>query len=146
MSDICNRLYGGSIRDCRCRLAGPEGGWLECPAEARGVLVPQSVADAMVARNAVFRSEVHALNAGVSIGLPAPEAARLDEAIKRIPAAIDEAREADSLSAANGKIPPPGGKAMGFTGNICSNCQGVRMVRNGVCETCLDCFHTGECG
>jgi hypothetical protein len=41
---------------------------------------------------------------------------------------------------------PIGGREMGFTGNICGNCQSTRMVRNGVCETCLDCFHSGECG
>jgi len=33
----CNRLTGGSVKDCACRL--PEGGWLECPPEARGVLM-----------------------------------------------------------------------------------------------------------
>ena len=32
----CNRLRGGSVRDCVCRL--PDGGgWAECPEEARGV-------------------------------------------------------------------------------------------------------------
>ncbi|MDE2103656.1 MAG: hypothetical protein KGL39_40840 [Patescibacteria group bacterium] len=31
---ICARLQGGSIRDCLCRLSH-EGGWLECPPEAR---------------------------------------------------------------------------------------------------------------
>lgn len=34
---ICNRLQGGSVRDCMCRLAH-DGGWLECPPEARRVL------------------------------------------------------------------------------------------------------------
>jgi hypothetical protein len=138
---ICNRLYGGSIKDCHCRLNFPPY-WLECPEEARGVLVPQSVADAAVARNAVFRSEVHALSAGVSIGLPPPDAVRLDDAIKKIPEAIEGAREADRFAAVNA----PGGKAMGFTGSICSHCGSLRMVRNGVCETCLDCFQSGECG
>jgi len=27
----------------------------------------------------------------------------------------------------------------GFTGNACSECGNMRMVRTGVCETCLDC-------
>jgi hypothetical protein len=118
MPNICNRLYGGSIRDCHCRLAAPPF-WLPCPEEARGVLVPKSVADAMVARNAAFRSEVHSLNAGVSVGLPATP---------------------------NNPPAAPGGKAMGFTGSICGHCGSARMVRNGVCETCLDCFTSGECG
>lgn len=34
----CERLYGGSAKVCVCRL--PEGGWLECPPEARGILGP----------------------------------------------------------------------------------------------------------
>lgn len=115
MADICNRQYGGSVKDCHCRLAGPDGGWLECPEDARGILGP----DPNPAANAAFRSEVHALNRSVSIGLPAP---------------------------AIGRAPAPGGKAMGFTGSICQHCGSVRMVRNGVCETCLDCFQSGECG
>lgn len=32
----CLRLYGGSIKDCECRLPG--GGWGECPPEARRVI------------------------------------------------------------------------------------------------------------
>jgi hypothetical protein len=28
----CNRLHGGSVRDCVCRL--PHDGWLECPPSA----------------------------------------------------------------------------------------------------------------
>lgn len=32
----CNRLNGGSVRDCACRLKG--GGWAECPTQARRVL------------------------------------------------------------------------------------------------------------
>lgn len=49
MLDICNRLFGGSVRDCRrCKLPN-EGGWLECPTEARGILVPASVAVAQAA-------------------------------------------------------------------------------------------------
>jgi hypothetical protein len=33
---ICRRLYGGSARDCECRL--PAGGWAECPPPARRVI------------------------------------------------------------------------------------------------------------
>jgi hypothetical protein len=36
--DHCSRLHGGSARGCVCRL--PEGGWLQCPPEARGILAP----------------------------------------------------------------------------------------------------------
>lgn len=34
---ICNRLYGGSVKNCDCRLPGD--GWAECPPEAQGILV-----------------------------------------------------------------------------------------------------------
>jgi hypothetical protein len=34
----CERLYGGSVKDCQCRL--PNGTWAECPPEARGILGP----------------------------------------------------------------------------------------------------------
>jgi hypothetical protein len=42
----CERLYGGSAKACACRLpigAAGKGGWLECPAEARGILVPAPI-------------------------------------------------------------------------------------------------------
>lgn len=35
---ICNRLHGGSVRTCGCRLPNPPGGWLQCPPDALGVL------------------------------------------------------------------------------------------------------------
>lgn len=34
---ICQRLYGGSIRDCGCRL-NSEPWWAPCPSEARRVM------------------------------------------------------------------------------------------------------------
>ncbi len=47
-----------------------------------------------------------------------------------------------SVVAVNGQA-----KAMGYTGSICSRCQGVRMVRVGTCERCDDCGETGGgCG
>lgn len=140
---ICNRQYGGSIKDCHCRLTGPPW-WNQCPEEARGVLVPKSVADAMVARNAVSRSEVHAINAA----LRPPEAdAALDQVARAITTADDPhlRRVAPAAPLGVSPISPPGGKSHGFTGSICANCQSTRMVRNGICETCLDCFHSGEC-
>lgn len=44
---VCERMSGGSIRDCGCRLPA-EGGWLECPDEARCVL-PKRAARRQVA-------------------------------------------------------------------------------------------------
>lgn len=34
---------------------------------------------------------------------------------------------------------------MGYTGNICINCQGSKMRRNGTCEVCEDCGSTNGC-
>jgi hypothetical protein len=39
---ICERLRGGSVKVCECRLPNL-GGWLECPPEARGELEPAPV-------------------------------------------------------------------------------------------------------
>lgn len=36
-------------------------------------------------------------------------------------------------------------RTMGFTGDVCVNCGGVRMVRNGSCLMCNDCGTTTGC-
>jgi hypothetical protein len=36
-------------------------------------------------------------------------------------------------------------KAMGFTGNICTSCGQMMMVRNGTCEKCTVCGTTTGC-
>lgn len=36
-------------------------------------------------------------------------------------------------------------RARGYTGNTCSECQGMRMVLNGRCEKCEDCGATTGC-
>jgi len=41
--------------------------------------------------------------------------------------------------------PKPDPKAMGYTGNMCSTCGGVRMIRTGVCECCQDCGTSAGC-
>lgn len=38
----CERLRGGSVKVCACRLPG--GGWLECPPEARRMVPDAPVA------------------------------------------------------------------------------------------------------
>jgi hypothetical protein len=35
---------------------------------------------------------------------------------------------------------------MGFTGDTCSNCGSMRMVRTGTCSTCQECGTTSGCG
>jgi ribonucleoside-diphosphate reductase alpha chain len=36
-------------------------------------------------------------------------------------------------------------KSKGYTGNTCTNCGGMSMVRNGTCEKCEDCGETTGC-
>lgn len=36
--------------------------------------------------------------------------------------------------------------ATGFTGEVCNDCGGLRMVRSGACSTCQDCGASGGCG
>lgn len=33
-----------------------------------------------------------------------------------------------------------------YTGEVCIECGGVRMIRTGICSTCLDCGTSGGCG
>ncbi len=40
---------------------------------------------------------------------------------------------------------PTPAKAAGYSGEICSKCQGQRLVRAGTCQTCLDCGETTGC-
>lgn len=45
-------------------------------------------------------------------------------------------------------LPPtavPSPRAMGFTGNTCTNCQGTRMQIAGHCEVCTDCGTSSGC-
>lgn len=34
---------------------------------------------------------------------------------------------------------------LGYTGDICTNCQGSRMKRSGACQVCEDCGEPGGC-
>lgn len=36
-------------------------------------------------------------------------------------------------------------KHMGYSGEICGNCQGMRTTRNGTCLKCEDCGQTTGC-
>lgn len=38
-----------------------------------------------------------------------------------------------------------GGAGAGYTGDVCTRCQGSRMVRNGACLLCLDCGESSGC-
>ena len=33
----------------------------------------------------------------------------------------------------------------GYTGDVCKNCSGCRMVRNGSCLLCIECGQTSGC-
>lgn len=173
---LCARLYGFSVNDCACKITAgwlecpPEArGQLEPIAEFRAragiVLKPPPVAipTAPIDNSGFSRSSLRAAKVAASAP-PAPP--RLVTDIEPEPNTPDQIRATVAAERATlvnggppgyrpqtivavpvgGKQPAIGGRQMGFTGNICSNCQSTRMVRNGVCETCLDCFHSGECG
>lgn len=40
---------------------------------------------------------------------------------------------------------PDVARAMGFTGNLCSNCGGIHLQQAGHCEVCSDCGTTTGC-
>lgn len=125
----CARAAGKSVRECACKLKS--GGWLECPPEFRGVLArAESVAAAAE------------WTARLPPRRPDPEPIGDLGTVPRTPDQIAAAVAAERAQLRSAI----GGRVAGFTGNVCSNCQSTRMVRNGVCETCLDCFHSGECG
>lgn len=124
---VCKRLHGGSIRDCECKTSD---GWLECPPEARGILAP--------AERVAERKEWTAR-------LPPPSPSITDIDLEpKTPDQIRNVVEAERRQF-SASFSPAGGKAAGFTGSICQHCQSSRMIRNGTCETCLDCYQSGEC-
>lgn len=142
---VCKRLHGGSIRDCECKTSD---GWLECPPEARGILAP--------AERAAERKEWTArLSPPVQLAtvftkpdgnfyVPSPSITDIDLE----PKTPDQIRDAIAAERRqfSASFSQSSGKASGFTGSICQHCQSSRMIRNGTCETCLDCYQSGECG
>lgn len=36
-------------------------------------------------------------------------------------------------------------KEQGYTGNLCANCGGSKLIRNGTCELCIECGSTSGC-
>lgn len=116
-SEFCARLKGKSVRDCVCML--PAGGFWECPPEARGTLgpvpIPVPPTRSLQTGHAVLVTDIQ----------PEP---RTREEISRAVAAERAAISSQQRAAASG-----------YTGSICDNCFSSRMVRTGVCETCLDC-------
>lgn len=50
----------------------------------------------------------------------------------------------DPLEVSTNTVKAPSGNHA-YTGNTCTRCYGVHMVRNGTCELCLDCGETSGC-
>lgn len=36
-------------------------------------------------------------------------------------------------------------RQMGYTGDVCKNCQSTRVIHTGHCDTCQDCGETTSC-
>lgn len=58
-----------------------------------------------------------------------------------LPATTKPVAQADLIQVQS----PPSPREMGYTGNICSECNGVRMQIAGHCEVCSDCGATTGC-
>lgn len=125
----CKRLRGGSVRDCKCRLPGTVGGWLECPPEARGTL---SFAPSPPPPLPLFTGGVLAI-------APAAETDLIKEPKTRSEVSAVVAAERAELS----KIAMA--RTQGYSGNLCDHCGSARMKRNGACEVCEDCGTSGGC-
>lgn len=52
--------------------------------------------------------------------------------------------EMEPLHRANGEM--SSAVEMGYTGDVCPSCGGLRMKRSGTCTTCEDCGSTSGCG
>lgn len=158
---VCARLQGRSVRECKCMLSNGDG-WLECPPDARGVLVRAEAAAA--AQEWTAKLPISLPTPYGQIRKPDPEPigelgkeprtpeqiaaviATEKEKLKSIGLWLDPPSPATPSETRPAVVAPVGGKAAGFTGNVCGHCQSTRMIRNGVCETCLDCYQSGECG
>jgi hypothetical protein len=112
--ELCNRLRGGSVRDCVCRLPA-ELGWLDCPPDAQGLLEPiepprppKTMAEAAI--------DMVEDNAAVIGGLyPAfPRASFWDK-------------------------PAPALVAPRLSGDICDSCGSPNLQWAGTCKVCRDC-------
>lgn len=119
----CNRTLGRSCRDCWCRLPG--GGWLPCPDEAQGVLVP------------LHYVPIGGALAAIDVAVVEPRLLANVATIESRELANAAVRNRDKVAEA---------RSRGYTGNFCTNCYGVHMRFTGTCEVCDDCGHSGACG
>lgn len=131
---ICARMAGKSVRTCSCMLKS--GGWLECPPEAIGILHP--------APQPGMVPEPSPQQPPAILRRPDPEPIGELGLVPRNPQQVAAAVAAERAMLAKQKS--PGGKAAGFTGSICGHCGSDKMIRNGICETCTECYQSGECG
>ena len=138
----CALLSGGSIRDCKCRIAD---GWLECPPEARGALV---TAERIAERKEwLARSRVVTLATAFSPpGTPPNEQIGIFH--DRNTDLIPEPKTPDQIAAtvrAERLAAATMARQIGYTGNFCPQCHSTHMKMNGTCEVCEDCGAQGGC-
>lgn len=51
----------------------------------------------------------------------------------------------NTVKAKPAKPDPVAARERGYTGDVCGNCGGSRMVRNGACLLCQDCATSSGC-
>jgi ribonucleoside-diphosphate reductase alpha chain len=79
---------------------------------------------------------------------PAPTTALDAEAREPIGFAIEAVMETTETAVATISIAQSKyqqARMMGYTGDDCSECGSMKMVRNGTCTKCLDCGSTSGC-
>lgn len=149
------------IEEFRARLTAAGFEWRDNSARASEVAI---AARTIVDNNGFARSALQIVKATVTgpgsitdLELPPTTPAQISAAVAAERATLPlvhpatvtpEQRSAVARALATVAPPKPaplGGKEAGFTGSICGHCGSTRMIRNGVCETCIDCYQSGEC-
>lgn len=127
----CERLHGGSIKDCACRLS--DGGWLPCPPDAPPL--SEELRFIQEVRDGQFTDlEI------TPKGLRVLDALKPTLAIKR---AAEIPDPAGFSRRGRTHVSVPLGQ---FSGDLCPECGGAKMLRTGTCLTCQDCGGTsGGC-
>lgn len=85
---------------------------------------------------------------GDRVRLRVPENPRLDGAFAEVEAPTDYGARVLTAAAATGRFRALHEEMvpLSATGEVCSCCGGVNLVRAGACNVCLDCGTSGGCG
>ena len=119
-------------------------GWLH----AQGHVAAVAAARAAWESGSMFLADPVAVAAEPFDGRPAlmaradsPEAPHL----AGVPTASSQMGQDQTITGGPYRLKRGEAQEMGFTGDACGACGGMRMKRSGTCATCQDCFQTTGC-